>query len=39
MEQRNAFTSASFHEGRFFLTPESLFGATQLPKLEEVAPL
>jgi hypothetical protein len=38
-EQRKAFTTASFHERRFFLTPESFFGAMQLPKLGEVAPL
>jgi hypothetical protein len=32
-EQRKAFTAASFHERRFFLMPESFFGATQLPML------
>jgi hypothetical protein len=38
-EQWKAFTTASFHERRFFLMPESFFGSTKLHKLGKVAPL
>jgi hypothetical protein len=38
-EQWKAFTTASFHERRFFLMPESFFGTTQLDKLGKIAPL